>query len=82
MTLVYAAQKLASVHHGSHCFVGSISDNQCAVAMATHLHSKSAQIKIVAAQLRAALRDAGASSTGFHLPGVFNEHTDRPSRAG
>ncbi len=50
--------------------------------MATHLHSKSAQIKTVAAQLRAALKDVGASSTGFHLPGVLTVHTDRPSRAG
>jgi hypothetical protein len=47
------------------------------------LHSRSAQIKkTVASQLRAALKDVGASSTGFHLPGVLNVHTDRPSRAG
>ncbi len=82
MTLVYAAKKLESVHKGGNCFVIFISDNQCAVAMATHLHSRSAQIKLIASQLRAALKDAGASSTGFHLPGVLNVHTDRPSRAG
>ena len=82
MTLVFAAQRLASVHKGGDCFVVFISDNQCAVAMATHLHSRSAQIKTVASQLRAALKDVGASSTGFHLPGVLNVYTDRPSRAG
>jgi hypothetical protein len=82
MTLVYAAQKLTSVHKDGNGFVVFISDNQCAVAMATHLHSRSTQIKAVASQLRAALKDVGASSTGFHLPGVLNVHTDRPSRAG
>ncbi len=36
----------------------------------------------MAAQLRVHLKAAGAQSTGFHLPGVLNVHTDRPSRAG
>jgi hypothetical protein len=81
MTLVFAAQRLASVHKGGDCFVVFISDNQCAVAMATHLHSRSAQIKTVASQLRAALKDVGASSTGFHLPGVLAMATHLHSRS-
>ncbi len=82
MTLVYAAQCLSKTCDGAYQFVVFISDNQCAVAMASHLHSRAPQIKQVAAQLRGHLKAAGAQSVGFHLPGVLNVHTDRPSRAG
>jgi hypothetical protein len=82
MTLVFAAQCLPRACEGASQFVVFISDNQCAVAMASHLHSKAPQIRPVAAQLREHLKAAGAQSVGFHLPGVLNVHTDRPSRAG
>jgi hypothetical protein len=82
MTLVHAAQCLPKTLDRASQFVVFISDNQCAVAMASRLHSRAPQIKQVAAQLREHLKAAGAQSTGFHLPGVLNVHTDRPSRAG
>jgi hypothetical protein len=63
-------------------FVVFISDNTCAVAMASHLHSRSVAVSRVAKELRETLVAANAQSFGYHLPGKLNVYTDRPSRAG
>jgi hypothetical protein len=59
-----------------------ISDNTCAVAMASHLNSRSTAVAKVAADLREVLKSCDGQSFGVHLPGKLNVHTDRPSRAG
>ena len=63
-------------------FVVFISDNQCAVSMATKLYSKAPAIRAIADEMREVLAKQNAVSAGYHLPGVLNVFTDRPSRAG
>jgi hypothetical protein len=48
-----------------------ISDNACAVAMATNPYSGSTAIEGVAAQLRELLSKNRAACTAVHLPGKF-----------
>jgi hypothetical protein len=50
--------------------------------MATKLYSKATAIRAIADELREVLAKKNAVSAGYHLPGVLNVFTDRPSRAG
>lgn len=58
-----------------------VSDNECAVAMATHLYSPTDSIRAVVRELRVTLLGVSAQSAGFNLPGVLNDYADAPSRA-
>ena len=62
-------------------FVVWISDNQCGVAMATHLFLPTRSIEPLAREFRSRLADLNVQSVGVHLPGVLNYFADAPSRA-
>jgi hypothetical protein len=62
-------------------FVAFISDNQCAVAIATHLYSPTESMKPLARALRELMTSKNAQCVGFHIPGLLNHFADAPSRA-
>ena len=55
-------------------FIVFVSDNACAVAMATHLFSPTTSIQLLASELRSRLVGLGGQSVGVHLPGALNHY--------
>ena len=83
LVLLFAIRYIRTKYpEGVRLFIVFLSDNACAVAMATHMYSRAKAIDRIAQLLVKECEEVGAASAGVHVPGVLNVYTDRPSRAG